>query len=144
MIHEKRDRDVKFSRRENFFKHRISIKYLNIKNVNIFSRRSSFVFEKIERFDFIVSFEILNFTFQNFFSHIVTSRKRRHDIEHDIENLNNENDLVVDINRDFATFFARRLKVVNSFSTNFRRFQSTSRRLIFHFVKKTKKNSFNK
>ena len=139
MTHEKRDRDIKLSRRENFFKHRISIKYFNIENVNIFSRRSSFVLEKIERFDFIVLFDISNFTFQNFFSHIVTNRKRRHDIEHDIENSNNENDLVVDINRDFATLFARRLKVVNSFFTNLRKFQSTSRRLTFNLVKETKK-----
>ena len=43
MTHEKRDRNVKFSRRKNFFKHRqISIKYLNIKENNIFlvNRRS--------------------------------------------------------------------------------------------------------
>ena len=139
MTYEKRDRDIKFSRRKNFFKHRISIKYLNIKDVNIFWRRSSFVFEKIERFDFIVSFNILNFTFQNFFSHIVTNRKRKHDIEQNIENLNNENHFVVDVNRDFATFFARRLKVVNSFFTNFWKFQSISRRLTFNFVKETKK-----
>ena len=139
MTHKKRDRDIKFSRRKNFFKHRISIKHFNIKDVNIFSRRSSFVLEKIERFDFIVSFDILNFTFQNSFSHIVTNRKRKHDIEHDIENSNNENDLVVDVNRDFATFFARRLKVVNSFFTNFRKFQSISRRLTFNLVKETKK-----
>ena len=122
MTHEKRDRNIKLSRRKNFFKHRISIKYLNIKDVNIFSRRSSFVFEKIERFDFIVFFDILSFTFQKNFSHIVTNRKRRHDIEYDIEISNNENDLVVDVNRDFATLFARRLKVVNSFSTKFRKF----------------------
>ena len=115
------------------------MKYFNIKNVNIFSRRSSFVFEKIERFDFIVFFDILNFTFQNSFFHIVTNRKRKHDIEHDIENSNNENDLVVDVNRDFATLFARRLKVVNSFFTNFRKFQSISRRLTFNLVKEVKK-----
>ena len=119
MTHEKRDRDIKFSRRENFSKHRISIKYFNIEDVNIFSRRSSFVLEEIERFNFIVSFDILSFTFQSSFSHIVTNRKRRHDIEHDIENSNNENDLVVDANRDFATLFARRLEVVNSLFTNF-------------------------
>ena len=139
ITHEKRDRDIKLSRRENFFKHRISIKYLNIEDVNIFSRRSSFVLEEIERFDFIVFSNILSFTLQSFFFHIVTNRKRRHDIEHDIENSSNENDFVVDANRDFATFFARRLEVVNSLFTNFQKFQSTSRRLTFNLVKKTKK-----
>ena len=92
MIDEKRDRDVKFSRREKKFKYRISIKYFNIKDVNIFSRRSSFAFEKTERFNFIVFVEILNFTFQNSFFYIVTKRKRKHDIEYNIENSNNEND----------------------------------------------------
>ena len=122
MTHEKRDRDIKFSRRENFFKYWISIKYFNIKDVNTFSHRSSFVFEKIERFDFIVSLDTLNFTFQSFFSHIVTNRKWKHDIEHDIENSNNENDFVVNVNRDFATFFARRLKVVDLFLQTFESF----------------------
>ena len=50
-----------------------------------------------------------------------------------------ENNFVVDVNRDFATSFARRLKVVNSLFTNFRKLQSISRRLTFNFVKKAKK-----
>ena len=75
----------------------------------------------------------MSFTLQNSFS--ITNRKRKHDIEHNIDNFDNENDSIVDINLNFATFFARRLKVVNSFFTNVRKFKQVSRRLTFNSTK---------
>ena len=48
--------------------------------------------------------------------------------------------LIVDVNLSFATCFARRLKIVNSFFTNIRKLKQVSRRLTFNLAKETKKN----